>query len=119
MFAIWAAVNLVKQVVVVDGDIDPWDPVAVEWAIATRVKPDRDLLIVPGVRADRSEPLEHAGTVTKLGIDATRHAGDRPDWRHARPPAQAIKLARELLGRESLSAKWVPQGPNGTRSDPQ
>jgi 2,5-furandicarboxylate decarboxylase 1 len=25
MFAIWAAVNLIKQVVVVDDDIDPWD----------------------------------------------------------------------------------------------
>jgi 4-hydroxy-3-polyprenylbenzoate decarboxylase len=114
MFAIWAAVNLVKQVVVVDGDIDPWDPVQVEWAIATRVKPDRDFLIVPGVRADRSEPLERGGTVTKLGIDATRHDDDRPDWQYARPPERAMKLARELL-----RASWVPQAPNDTRSNPR
>jgi UbiD family decarboxylase len=97
MFAIWAAVNLIKQVVVVDDDIDPWDAVAVEWAIATRSKPDRDMIVVPGVRADRSEPLEQGGTITKLGIDATRRAGDRPDWTHARAPEMAIQRARELL----------------------
>jgi 4-hydroxy-3-polyprenylbenzoate decarboxylase len=97
MFAIWAAVNLVKQVVVVDDDIDPWDAVAVEWAIATHTKPDRDLVVIPGGRADRSEPLEQDGTITKLGIDATRRDRDRPDWRRARPPETAINRARELL----------------------
>jgi 4-hydroxy-3-polyprenylbenzoate decarboxylase len=97
VFAIWALVNLIKQIVVVDADIDPWDAVQVEWAIATRMKPDRDLLIVPGVRADRSEPLESGGTVTKLAIDATRRDGDRPDWTNARPPEWAINRAREML----------------------
>jgi 4-hydroxy-3-polyprenylbenzoate decarboxylase len=97
VFAIWAAVNLIKQIVVVDADIDPWDAVQVEWAIATRMKPDRDLIIVPGVRADRSEPLEAGGMVTKLAIDATRRDADRPDWTKAEPPEWAINRARELL----------------------
>ena len=97
MFAIWASVNLIKQIVVVDDDIDPWDAIQVEWAIATRMNPDRDMVIVPGVRADRSEPLEMDGTITKLGIDATVRHGDRPDWSKARPPEQAIKRARKLL----------------------
>jgi 4-hydroxy-3-polyprenylbenzoate decarboxylase len=97
MFAIWATVNLIKQIVVVDDDIDPWDAEAVEWAIATHAKPERDLVVIPGVRADRSEPLEADGTVTKLGIDATRRSGDRPDWTRARPPEVAINRARELL----------------------
>ncbi len=97
MFAIWASVNLMKQIVVVNDDIDPWDAIAVEWAIATRMKPDRDFVIVPGVRADRSEPLEMGGTITKLGIDATIRHGDRPDWTRAQPPEQAVKRARELL----------------------
>ena len=61
VFAIWAAVNLIKQVVVVDDDIDPWDQAQVEWAMATRMKADRDLVVVPGVRTDRSEPLESGG----------------------------------------------------------
>lgn len=97
VFAIWAAVNLIKQIVVVDADIDPWDAVQVEWAIATRMKPDRDLIIVPGVRADRSEPLEAGGMVTKLAIDATRRDADRPDWTKAVSPEWAINRARELL----------------------
>jgi 2,5-furandicarboxylate decarboxylase 1 len=97
MFAVWAAVNLVKQIIVVDGDIDPWNPIEVEWAWATHVKPDRDFVIVPDIRADRSEPLEHGGTITKLGIDATRRSGDRGDWDLAAPPEAAIAHARQIL----------------------
>lgn len=96
-FAIWAAVNLIKQVIVVDDDIDPWDQAQVEWAMATRMKADRDLVVVPGVRADRSEPLEADGTIAKLAIDATRRDSDRPDWKKAQPPEPAIRRARELL----------------------
>ena len=84
MFAVWAAVDLVKQVIVVDDDIDPWDALQVEWATATRARPDRDLLIVPAVRADRCEPLEQDDTITKLGIDATRpeQTGRIGRWPH-------------------------------------
>ena len=77
-------------------------PLQVEWATATRVKPDRDFVIVPAVRADRSEPLDQDGTITKLGIDATRRQGDRPDWALARPPAAALERAREILRENQL-----------------
>ena len=80
------AVNLVKLVTVVDDDIDPWDDPAVAHAIATRVRFDRDLHVLPGMRADRAEPLERGGAIAKLAIDATRTAGDRPDWATAEPP---------------------------------
>jgi 2,5-furandicarboxylate decarboxylase 1 len=104
MFAIWGAVNLIKQVTVVDDDIDIADPLQVEWAVATRMKADRDLVVVPGVRADRSEPLERDGLVAKLGIDATRRDGDRPDWTRAAPPIAAMEKARRLLENASASA---------------
>lgn len=104
MFAVWAAVNLVKQVIIVDDDIDPWDAVQVEWANATRAKPDRDFVIIPAVRADRSEPLEQGGTVTKLGIDATRKKDDRPDWDLARPPEPALARARNILRENRVPA---------------
>jgi 2,5-furandicarboxylate decarboxylase 1 len=107
MFAVWAAVNLVKQITVVDDDIDPWDAVQVEWANATRAKPDRDFVIIPAVRADRSEPLEQGGTVAKLGIDATRKKDDRSGWDLARPPEPALARAREIL-RESRVAATGP-----------
>ena len=98
MFAIWAAVNLVKQVVVVDADIDPWDAVQVEWAIATRMRADEDLVVVPGVRTDRSDPLERGGVIAKLGLDATRKTANRDDWTKAEPPEAASARARDLLG---------------------
>jgi 2,5-furandicarboxylate decarboxylase 1 len=102
MFAVWAAVNLIKQVIVVDADIDPWNAQEVEWACATRVKPDRDHVVIPAVRADRSEPLELGGVITKLGVDATRQEGDRPDWNLARAPAAALARARDILRQHKL-----------------
>ena len=79
--------------------------------MATRMQPHRDFVIVPDVRADRAEPLEKDGTITKLGIDATRRAGDRADWQLARPPQAALERARELL-----RAHAIPQLPNETKS---
>ena len=84
------AVNLVKLATAVDEDIDPWDDAAVAHAVATRVIFDRDLHVLPGMRADRAEPLERDGAVAKLAIDATRHAGDRADWTPARPPPEPV-----------------------------
>jgi 4-hydroxy-3-polyprenylbenzoate decarboxylase len=102
MFAVWAAVNLIKQVIVVDEDIDPWNSQEVEWACATRTRPDRDHVVIPSVRADRSEPLEQGGTITKFGIDATRREGDRGDWDRARPPAAALVRAENILRQHKL-----------------
>jgi 2,5-furandicarboxylate decarboxylase 1 len=79
------AVNLVKLVTVVDADVDPWDDAAVAHAVATRVRFERDLHVLPGMRADRAEPLEREGTIAKLAIDATRTPGDRRDWTPASP----------------------------------
>lgn len=68
-----------KQVTVVDDDVDPFDPVAVEWAVATRVQPHRDVEIikeVTGIFLDPSlPPAEQAGPArtSKILIDATRY----------------------------------------------
>src|SRR6476619_4806374 len=67
----------IKHVTIVDDDIDVFDPVDVEWAVATRVQADRDVLIVPNARSkplDPSLPLPLHGkvpTTAKMGIDAT------------------------------------------------
>jgi 2,5-furandicarboxylate decarboxylase 1 len=67
----------IKHVTIVDDDIDVFDHVDVEWAVATRVQADRDVLIVPNARSkplDPSLPLPVLGkvpTTAKLGIDAT------------------------------------------------
>ena len=71
------AIADIKHVTIVDDDIDVFDPVDVEWAVATRVQADRDVLIVSNARAkplDPSLPLPIHGkipTTAKMGIDAT------------------------------------------------
>jgi 4-hydroxy-3-polyprenylbenzoate decarboxylase len=100
MEATWNAVHLVKRVTVVDADVDPWDPVRVELALATRMRAERDLLVVPGAKTNRSDPLQSDGLIAKLGIDATRKDGDRGDWRPAEPPAAVMqRVARTLKPR--------------------
>ena len=76
--AILAALSVadMKHVVVVDDDIDVFDPTEVDWAIATRVQADRDFVIVSGARSkplDPSLPPTAGGipTTAKSGIDAT------------------------------------------------
>src|SRR5262249_10081304 len=76
--ALLAALSVMdlKHVVVVDDDIDVNNPMDVEWAIATRVQGDKDIMIVPGARAKPLDPSlpQGAGIVptgTKVGIDAT------------------------------------------------
>jgi 2,5-furandicarboxylate decarboxylase 1 len=65
-----------KHVVVVDDDIDVNNPTEVEWAIATRVQGDRDVIIIPGARAKPLDPSLYitpgqVPTGAKVGIDAT------------------------------------------------
>jgi 4-hydroxy-3-polyprenylbenzoate decarboxylase len=91
MEAVWSAVRLVKMVTVVDADVDPWNAQQVEWALATRMRAERDLLVVQAAGTSRSDPLERDGTVGKLGIDATRNSADRDDWRLAQPPAEVMR----------------------------
>ncbi len=65
-----------KHVVIVDTDVNPYDPAEVEWAIATRFQADRDLVVLtdqPGSSLDPSgyhEPGQKARSA-KLGLDAT------------------------------------------------
>jgi UbiD family decarboxylase len=65
-----------KHVVVVDVDVDPFDPANVEWAIATRFQADRDLVVYtdqPGSSLDPSGYHEHGrkARTAKMGLDAT------------------------------------------------
>ena len=98
VFAVFAAVSIVKRVTVVDEDIDPWDAVAVEWARTNRMRLERDLLLIPNAGADRSEPMEVAGFVTKAGFDATAKAGDRLEGNErARPPLEVTRAVNRWL----------------------
>ena len=71
----------VKQVVVVDEDIDIEDPNAVEWAVATRTQMDRDLSLRPGEFGSSLDPSADQVTrkTCKVGIDATIPLGSPRD----------------------------------------
>ena len=58
------------KIIVVDEDVDIYDSSDVLWAIQTRCRPDRDILIIPGVSSYTREDVRqiHIG---KFGIDAT------------------------------------------------
>ena len=61
-----------KQVVVVDEDIDISDPKRVEWALMTRWQPDKDTIIMSGQRGSSLDPSRSEdGVTSKIGMDAT------------------------------------------------
>ncbi len=66
----------IKKAVMVDADVDPEDLQEVEWALATRFQPDRDLIVVPDLRGQPIDPSSRwtgEGFLTaKMGLDATR-----------------------------------------------
>jgi UbiD family decarboxylase len=62
-----------KHAVVVDNDINLFDNEDIEYAIATRVKGDEDIIIIPKSRGSSLDPVALPdGTTTKVGIDATK-----------------------------------------------
>jgi 2,5-furandicarboxylate decarboxylase 1 len=73
-----------KHVVVVDDDVDLFDPAAVEWAIATRFQADRDLMVFEDQPSSSLDPSAQFKTdasarlvpgrkarSAKMGLDAT------------------------------------------------
>ncbi len=73
ILAAFAGHRSCKHVYVVDPDIDIYDPLAVEWALATRFQGDRGLVVLersPGSSLDPSaEPGDHL--TTRVGFDLT------------------------------------------------
>jgi 2,5-furandicarboxylate decarboxylase 1 len=62
-----------KHVYVVDQDIDIYNPLEVEWAMATRFQGDRDLVVNERAPGSSLDPSAEAGThlTTRLGFDLT------------------------------------------------
>ncbi|AKJ39364.1 UbiD family decarboxylase [Methanosarcina barkeri] len=84
IMAAFAAHTSLKHVVVVDEDINIFDPNDVEFAIATRVKGDIDILIIPNVRGSSLDPRGAPdGTTTKVGIDATKVLVEKENFERA------------------------------------
>ncbi|MGY1590952.1 UbiD family decarboxylase [Geodermatophilus sp. SYSU D00708] len=97
VMAVFALSTLVKSVVVVDDDVDIHDDEDVAWAVATRVRAERDLLVVPRSRGSSLDPTTVDGTVTKLGIDATVPPSERERYARMRvAPSDVQTIGRYL-----------------------
>jgi len=84
IMAAFAAHTSLKHVIVVDEDIDPSNPEDVEYALATRVSGDRDVMVITGVRGSSLDPCQlEDGTNVKVGVDATMVLGREEDFRRA------------------------------------
>jgi UbiD family decarboxylase len=77
MMATFGTELYTKQVIVVDEDVDIYSMNDVMWAIATRVRAERDITLVPNCKSAILDPTSDPKTftVTKMGIDATRPSG--------------------------------------------
>jgi len=65
-----------KHCVIVDDDVNIYDPHDVEWAIATRFQADKNALILPNQRGSSLDPSGDLtegkkATTCKMGLDAT------------------------------------------------
>lgn len=68
----------IKHVTIVDTDVNIMDPAEVEWAVATRIQADRDLVVVPATQGSKLDPSTTEGVGAKMGIDATIPSGHDP-----------------------------------------
>ena len=72
ILAVLGADLYMKRVVVVDHDVDIFNDRQVNWAIATRCQPDRDIVIVSNARGSDLDPsTKEDGNTAKWGVDAT------------------------------------------------
>ncbi len=77
--AFTAHVNI-KKVIVVDPDVDIYDPSDVLWALTNRVDWSQDVFTVPGAQGHEMDPTANErGIHTKIGIDAT-YKPERRDY---------------------------------------
>ncbi|MBN2734181.1 MAG: UbiD family decarboxylase [Methanomicrobiaceae archaeon] len=85
IMAAFAAHTSLKHVVIVDEDIDIYNMEDVEYAIATRVRGDEDIMVIKGVRGSSLDPCRIGdGMNVKVGVDATMVMGKEDEFIRAK-----------------------------------
>jgi 2,5-furandicarboxylate decarboxylase 1 len=92
-----------KYVIVVDEDVDVFSLSDVMWAVATRVRAEKDIIFIPGAKGAILDPTSDPAdfTLTKMGIDATKPLGRDFAARLTISDEQRAR-ARELLAKAGL-----------------
>ena len=111
-----------KWIVIVDPDIDVHSSAEVEWAMAFRTQPQRDVIIVDQIPAGPSDPSiddptkpRPFRTASSIGIDATKPYGkpfsevaDVPGWEDFEMPELDGRRCG-LFSQRSGGCGWGPQ----------
>ncbi len=93
--AAFAAHPNFRVCVVVEGDVNIYDPSDLLWALMTRVDWGQDVFTVPRAQGHEMDPANDSkGIGTKIGIDATFDKGRRPYGRRVSYPM--VELAKYL-----------------------
>ncbi|MCC6593643.1 MAG: UbiD family decarboxylase [Xanthomonadales bacterium] len=117
MMGIWSYLRqftYTKFIVVVDADIDARDMGQVLWAIATRVDPARDSLMIESTPIDYldfASPV--AGLGSKLGLDATHKLPGETSREWGRPIIPDAAVERRV---DDLWTRVFGGKPEGTRA---
>ena len=112
MMGVWSYLRqftYTKWVIVVDDDIDARDWKDVMWAVATRMDPARDTLVVENTPIDYLDfASPESGLGSKIGLDATAKwpPETRREW------GRAIRMAPEVVAR--IDAIWSELGLPGS-----
>lgn len=118
LWAVPASEFMFKNVMVVNEDIDIYNPMMVDWAFCYRVNPKEDLVVFPGTRGgllDPSMPSKYrdelvygSGKWNRLLIDATWDMGNRDDWFGQETPPLSIDLDPE--DEKLVEKRWKEYG---------
>lgn len=89
-----------KVIIIVDEDIDPFNLNEVMWALTTRFRADRDLILIPNAPGSTLDPTSHPrGLVTRMIMDATKPISpDLPlaDLSLVEPPQEGQEWLEQL-----------------------
>ena len=106
--AVHGSLANVKNVYVTDEDIDIRSDEQIDWCLATRFQPDRDLVVASGYRTLPHDPsLDGRRTGSKAGYDLTQPFGKRGAIEHSVPkplaPGAGTGASRFATVREALA----------------
>ncbi len=112
MMGVWSYLRqfmYTKWVIVVDDDIDARSWPDVMWAIATRMDPARDIMLVERTPIDYLDfASPESGLGSKIGLDATNKQAPET----SREWGRQIRMADEVI--ETVSEKWPRLGLPGS-----
>ena len=92
-----------KQVVVVDDDVDIFDEQEIHWAMSTRFRGDRDLVVAGGLPAFYEDPTADAAGAAKTGFDLTAPGGWPANIQQRRTAAPIVKTSGSARLLEALA----------------